>query len=213
MLNKLLLGLFFVIFSSCGTNYKSKTSINLKHSIPFSNKIVLQKLNKTDKVEESILSSYLLYNNSKRVLIFLFLVTVLLFIIAIPVIIFYNLLTNIFEFKKYHKNVQFKKLFLKYKQTRNNIYGNSAGFLTWIILTLLYILKNYKNISVGLKDYFSLPFKFFKNITLDNQKILDNIPLTIWISMLLIVSISIFNYVLGKYLGSIIINRKYKKSF
>lgn len=220
MLNKFITAWVFLFLFSCTSNYKNIPIKNTKQFLHFDTKIVFQNVEKTYNKEENIINSQLVYKFALEVLIFFVFIAVLLLIIVIPVLLLYTLLTSLILLEKqdksifynWYNNEQIKKQYQNYKTRYSNFISSSLGFLTWVVLSLIYIFKNFKSASQGLKNYFSFPFKFIGNLTLDSQKILTVIPMKNWLSMLFIVITSIIILFIGKYVTFLIFNRNFKES-
>jgi len=149
-------------------------------------------------------------------LIFAFFVVVLT-----PLILIYCWLNNLYDYKKYlaRSDMFFsefydlpKHVFIKYRQTYSNLFGNGFGIIAWVLSSYFYVTKNIDGISVGLAEYFSFPFKLLSSITARGITVKDAIPTSVWISMLLIVGLSILLFFLGGRIGTSIINASHNKS-
>jgi hypothetical protein len=186
--------------------------------------IILQDLTKIHEHESVILNNYSPYDNILRIFILAIIVVLVLVIVSTPLLLVYFWIHNFFEFKKsriYIKksDASFKFIeaeqssWLNYQNTYSALYGNGFGFFAWVFFTYFYVSIYYTDFNTGILDYFQFPFKIMESFSDNKITLNEHIPPKMWISMLLIVVISVVHYFLGKFLGRFISANFHKKLF
>jgi hypothetical protein len=186
--------------------------------------IILQDLPIIHEQESDILDNYSPYFNILRIFILAIIVILVLVIVSTPVLLVYFWIHNFFEYKKsriYIKksdaSVKFieaeESIWLNYQNTYSALYGNGFGFFAWVFFTYFYVSIYYTDFNTGIIDYFQFPFKIMESFSDNNITLNDHIPPKMWISMLLIVGISVLHYFLGRFLGRFISANFHKKLF
>ena len=172
--------------------------------------IILQDLTKIHEHESVILNNYSPYDNILRIFILAIIVVLVLVIVSTPLLLVYFWIHNFFEFKKsriYIKksDASFKFIeaeqssWLNYQNTYSALYGNGFGFFAWVFFTYFYVSIYYTDFNTGILDYFQFPFKIMESFSDNKITLNEHIPPKMWISMLLIVVISVVHYFLGKF--------------
>lgn len=185
---------------------------------------ILQDLPIIHEQESVILNNYSPYYNILRIFILAIIVILVLVIVSTPVLLVYFWIHNFFEYKKsriYIKksdaSVKFieaeESSWLNYQNTYSALYGNGFGFFAWVFFTYFYVSIYYTDFNTGIIDYFQFPFKIMESFSDNNITLNDHIPPKMWISMLLIVGISVVHYFLGRFLGRFISANFHKKLF
>ena len=157
-------------------------------------------------------------------IVFTFIILIFAFFVIIltPLILFYCWVSNYIDYRKYYiliyaiknKSKKFPKhLISEYKQIFSSMFANGFGILAWFLSSYIYIFISYPRISSGLLDYLKFPFKLLFGITNENVSLKEAIPLNVWLSMLLIVVVSILHFFLGRFIGQTLINLNYKTFF
>lgn len=183
-------------------------------------KLNLDKLDEISQFNSMLIQEITFSNTVQTVLIFLILIFTFFVIIIAPLILMFCWLNNYSDYKRFRTNNSIttelnnlsKHVFISYRRTYSNMFGNGFGVFAWVLSSYYYVTKNINGISDGLIEYFSFPFKLLSNLTTTNLTINDAIPIEVWISMLLIVSLSIILFYLGRTLGISIINTSYNKN-
>lgn len=98
-----------------------------------------------------------------------------------------------------------------YCRAFSNLNAYFFGFITWVITSFFYIYVNFDSIEIGLKAYFQFPFKLFASFISKEKSVITAVSFEVWINMLLIVSVTILAFFIGKLLGRIILTSAYKK--
>lgn len=224
----------FFIFAICyvliGCNISGNTARNsmllfeLKPVENVNKLIILQDLPISHEQESVILDNYSPYYNILRIFILAIVVILVLVIVSTPLILVYFWIHNFFEYKKSRIHIKksdgsFKfiaaeeSIWLNYQNTYSALYGNGFGFFAWVFFTYFYISIYYTDFNTGIIDYFQFPFKIMESFSDNNTTLNDHIPPKMWISMLLIVGISVVHYFLGRFLGRFISANFHKKLF
>jgi len=186
--------------------------------------LIFQDLNEIHEQESVILKNYSPYDNILRIFILAIIVILVLVIVSTPLLLIYFWIHNFFEYQK--TRIQTKKsdssvnitaieesTWLNYRNRYSAMYGNGFGFFAWVFFTFLYVSIYYNDFNTGVMDYFRFPFKIMESFSDNNQTLNNHIPPKMWISMLLIVGVSIVHYFLGRFLGRFISTALHKKHF
>jgi hypothetical protein len=218
---KKLLFIFTLCYIFIGCNFlgnSAQNSILLFELKPIENLnklIVLQDLTEIHEQESVILDNYSPYNNILRIFILAIVVILVLVIVSTPLILVYFWIHNFFEYQK--SRIQIKKsiaslkfiqveesTWRNYQNSYSALYGNGFGFLAWVFFTYFYVSIYYTDFNTGIIDYFQFPFKIMESFSDNSITLNDHIPPKMWISMLLIVGLSVGHYFLGRFLGRFI---------
>ncbi|MFO7674123.1 MAG: hypothetical protein R6V74_10490 [Lutibacter sp.] len=216
------------IFISCnilGTTARNSMLLFELNPIENVNKlIILQDLPIIHERESDILNNYSPYYNILRIFILAIIVILVLVIVSTPLLLVYSWIHNFFEYqksriqiKKNHlslKNMEFEESTWRiYQNCYSALYGNGFGFFAWVFFTYFYVSIYYTDFNTGIIDYFQFPFKIIESFSDNNITLNEHIPPKMWISMLLIVGISVVYYFLGRFLGRFISANFHKKLF
>lgn len=186
--------------------------------------IIFQDLNEIHEQESVILKNYSPYDNILRIFVISIIIILVLVIVSAPLLLIYFWIHNFFEYKKSRiqikksrssmENMEFEESdWSNYKNSYSAMYGNAFGIIAWVFFTYLYVSIYYNDFNTGVIDYFQFPFKIMDSLS-DNYITLNkHIPPKMWISMLLIVGISVGHYFLGRFIGSYISANFHKKLF
>ncbi|MDP3359521.1 MAG: hypothetical protein Q8S41_09250 [Lutibacter sp.] len=186
--------------------------------------IIFQDLNEIHEQESVILKNYSPYDNILRIFILAIIVILVLVIVSAPLLLVYFWIHNFFEYKKSRIHIKKSDPSVKfiandestwsnYKNSYSALYGNGFGFFAWVLFTYFYVSFYYNDFNAGVIDYFQFPFKIMNSFSDNNLILNDHIPPKMWISMLLIVGISVGHYFLGRFIGSYISANFHKKLF
>lgn len=216
------------IFIGCNiSGNTAQNSILLLELKPIENVnklIILQDLPKIHEQESVILDNYSPYFNILRIFILAIIVILVLVIVSTPLLLVYFWIHNFFEYKKSRiqikknhvslKNMEFEEsTWRNYQNCYSALYGNGLGGFAWVFFTYVYVSIYYNDFNAGIIDYFQFPFKIMESFSDNNITLNDHIPPKMWISMLLIVGISVVHYFLGRFLGRFISANFHKKLF
>ena len=194
---------------------------NIKPLFTLQEKFDLDNLKQMSSYNTMVMKEVTFSNTTQIVFSLLILILAFFVIVITPLILIYCWLNNLFDYKKYpDKSSMFssefydlpKHVFLRYRQTYSNLFGNGFGIIAWVLSSYFYVTKNIDGVSAGLAEYFSFPFKLLSSITTNGITVKDAIPTSVWISMLLIVGLSILLFFLGRHIGTSIINANHNKS-
>ena len=122
-----------------------------------------------------------IYSNLQKILSLLLLIIITIVIVITPLILIYCwLYYSVGYVKKFKNNDDFKNLlndkdqkndkksqrviWLRYRKTYSKMIGFGISIIEYAISSNFYIYKNFHQIGIGLKEYFSFPFVVFKNI-------------------------------------------------
>ena len=227
---KKLLFIFVICYIFIGCNFlgnSAHNSILLFELKPIENVnklIILQDLPIIHEKESVILKNYSPYYNILRIFILAIIVILVLVIVSTPLLLVYFWIHNFFEVQK--SKIQIKKsdasvkfmeaeesIWLNYQNSYAALYGNGFGFFAWVFFTYVYVSIYYNDFNAGVVDYFQFPFKILESLTDHNITLNDHIPPKMWISMLVIVGISVGHYFLGRFLGRYISANFHKNLF
>ena len=207
---------------NAGINYDILSVKNIEQFFPFQGEIIFQNSTGSSIYDITTSRENTFIYATQVFLTFITLIFAFFIIIVTPLILFYCWINNYFGYRKYHTLIYSlkyksekvpKRVIYAYKRIFSNMYANGFGILTWALSSYYYISISYNQIGDGLLDYFNFPFKLLFGITNGTESIKDTISLDVWISMLLIVGISITLFFLGRFIGNTIIDINYKKSF
>lgn len=227
---KKLLFIFILCYVLVGCNIfdnNARNSILIFEFKPIENVnklIIFEDLNKIQEQELVNLDNYSLYYNILRIFILAFIIILVLVIVSTPLILAYFWIHNFFEVQKLKNQIKkndFSSKFtaieegtwLNYQSNYSALYGNGFGFITWVFFTYFYVSIYYNDFNTGVIDYFQFPFKIMNSLSDNNLTLNNHFPPKMWVSMLLIVGISVGNYFLGRFIGRFISTNFHKKLF
>jgi len=179
-------------------------------------------------VSELILSTQLFKNNESQLLYFyevlivvlicIFIFSSVIVVMITPVILFYLLITTFLDFngnlKNLEKKIYFKKENLdvllkipkwrceKFIESYSLFLGNVFGLIIWNVLSLVYIVFWFKDLKIGLQEYFYFPFEVINSLLKNNIKYNNFEFSKQWIFMMSLILISVIFYYIGKVIGS-----------
>lgn len=179
-------------------------------------------------VSELILSTQLFKNNESQLLYFyevlivvlicIFIFSSVIVVMITPVILFYLLITTFLDFngnlKNLEKKIYFKKENLdvllkipkwrceKFIESYSLFLGNVFGLIIWNVLSLVYIVFWFKDLKIGLQEYFYFPFEVINSLLKNNIKYINFEFSKQWIFMMSLILISVIFYYIGKVIGS-----------
>ena len=135
-----------------------------------------------------------------------------------PVILFYLLITAFLDFngnlKNLEKKIYFKKENLdvllkipkwrceKFINSYSLFLGNVFGLIIWNVLSLVYIVFWFKDLKIGLQEYFYFPFEVINSLLKNNIKYHEFEFSKQWIFMMSLILISVIFYYIGKIIGN-----------
>lgn len=97
----------------------------------------------------------------------------------------------------------------EYRRLYSKMIGFAVANITYTISANIYMFKSYKQVEVGLKEYFSFPFKVFKGLNTVDEASNLTIPLKeVWFGMLLIVGVSILVFFIVYFIVKTVLNAK-----
>jgi len=179
-------------------------------------------------VSELILSTQLFKNNESQLLYFyevlivvlicIFIFSSVIVVMITPVILFYLLITTFLDFngnlKNLEKKIYFKKENLdvllkipkwrceKFIESYSLFLGNVFGLIIWNVLSLVYIVFWFKDLKIGLQEYFYFPFEVINSLLKNNIKYINFEFSKQWIFMMSLIFISVIFYYIGKVIGN-----------
>lgn len=179
-------------------------------------------------VSELILSTQLFKNNESQLLYFyevlivvlicIFIFSSVIVVMITPVILFYLLITTFLDFngnlKNLEKKIYFKKENLdvllkipkwrceKFIESYSLFLGNVFGLIIWNVLSLVYIVFWFKDLKIGLQEYFYFPFEVINSLLKNNIKYNNFEFSKQWIFMMSLILISVIFYYIGKVIGN-----------
>ena len=80
--------------------------------------------------------------------------------------------------------------------------GNVFGLIIWNVLSLVYIVFWFKDLKIGLQEYFYFPFEVINSLLKNNIKYHEFEFSKQWIFMMSLILISVIFYYIGKIIGN-----------
>lgn len=172
----------------------------------------------------------ILYNILSEVVIVFLLSSMTLIIITTPLMLIYCWIYYSFRYvKKFKRNKNLKRILIEkdhidlhklpsshwpeYRRIYSKMIGFAVAIIAYTITSNVYMLKNFDKIKFALKDYYSFPFKVYKEWNRVEELSKNNIPLKdTWLGMLLVVCISVLVYYFVYFIVKAILNVKFKRS-
>ena len=152
------------------------------------------------------------------VLTCIFIFSSVIVVMITPVILFYLLITAFLDFngnlKNLEKKIYFKKENLdvllkipkwrceKFIESYSLFLGNVFGLIIWNVLSLVYIVFWFKDLKIGLQEYFYFPFEVINSLLKKNIKYNEFEFSKQWIFMMSLILISVIFYYIGKIIGN-----------
>jgi hypothetical protein len=100
----------------------------------------------------------------------------------------------------------------EYRRIYSKMIGFAVAIIAYAISSNVYMLKNFNEIKVALKEYFSFPFKVFKGLNTVDEASKYTIPLKeVWFGMFLIVGISILVFFIVYFITKTALNAKFNR--
>ncbi len=100
----------------------------------------------------------------------------------------------------------------EYRRIYSKMIGFAVAIIAYVISSNVYMLKNFNEIKVALKEYFSFPFKVFKGLNTVDEASKYTIPLKeVWFGMFLIVGISVLVFFIVYFIVKTALNAKFNR--
>ena len=100
----------------------------------------------------------------------------------------------------------------EYRRIYSKMIGFAVAIIAYAISSNVYMIKNFMEIKVALKEYFSFPFKVFKGLNTVDEASKYTVPLKeVWFGMFLIVGISVLVFFIVYFMVKTVLNTKFNK--
>jgi len=111
-----------------------------------------------------------------------------------------------------YNNELIKSYKVAYSKTYSRMFGFGLSIIAYGISSNVYMFLTFSEFKDALINYFSFPFRVFRSLKILEKIPANNIPLTeVWSAMLLIVGISAAVFVIGYFIGKIIVTMRFGK--
>lgn len=105
-----------------------------------------------------------------------------------------------------YSDVLTKSIKIEYSKTYSKMFGFGLSIIAYGISSNVYMFLTFSEFKEALINYFSFPFRVFSSLKILEKIPTDSIPLTeVWKGMLLIVAISAAVFIIGYFIGKIIV--------
>ena len=105
-----------------------------------------------------------------------------------------------------YSDVLAKSIKIEYSKTYSKMFGFGLSIIAYGISSNVYMLLTFSEFKEALINYFSFPFRVFSSLKILEKIPTDSIPLTeVWKGMLLIVAISAAVFIIGYFIGKLIV--------
>jgi len=167
----------------------------------------------------------LIFDSIKYIFLFFCMVMAMGIMMLIPVFLFYAMLDNFTNMRKYNNKIDFeicckednlksnylKSICQKYLKSHSNFFKYFSALAAWNIFSFIYIIYGFESFAIGLKEYFYFPFNILQ--ALNKEEIFDTIIVfkSNYIFMIIIVLLTFSFYHIGKYLGQFVAKENIKK--
>ena len=95
---------------------------------------------------------------------------------------------------------------VEYSKTYSRMFGFGLSIIAYGISSNVYMFLTFSEFKDALINYFSFPFKIFRSLKILEKIPTNSIPLTeVWSAMLLIVGISAAVFIIGYFIGKLIV--------
>jgi hypothetical protein len=105
-----------------------------------------------------------------------------------------------------NNDVLIKSYKAEYRNTYSKMFGFGLSIIAYGISSNVYMFLTFSEFKDALINYFSFPFRVFRSLRILEKIPANSIPLTeVWSAMLLIVGISAAVFVIGYFIGKLIV--------
>jgi len=105
-----------------------------------------------------------------------------------------------------------KLIWMNYQKTYSRMIGFGLAILTYAVASNMYMYRNFNKLEDALFDYFSFPFKVLDNFNQIDVLAEDKRALSdLWQEMYLIVGISFLVFLIGYFIGRLVVSLRYGK--
>ena len=105
-----------------------------------------------------------------------------------------------------YSDVLTKSTKIEYSKTYSKMFGFGLSIIAYGISSNVYMFLTFSEFKDALINYFSFPFRVFSSLKILEKIPADSIPLTeVWKGMLLIVAISAAVFIIGYFIGKLIV--------
>ncbi len=105
-----------------------------------------------------------------------------------------------------YSDVLTKSIKIEYSKTYSKMFGFGLSIIAYGISSNVYMFLTFSEFKEALINYFSFPFRVFSSLKILEKIPTDSIPLMeVWKGMLLIVAISAAVFIIGYFIGKIIV--------
>jgi hypothetical protein len=105
-----------------------------------------------------------------------------------------------------YNDVLIKSHKLEYRKTYSNMFGFGLSIIAYGISSNVYMFLTFSEFKDALINYFSFPFRIFRSLKILEKIPVNSIPLTeVWSAMLIIVAISAAVFIIGYFIGKLIV--------
>ena len=171
----------------------------------------------------------ILYDILSEVVVLFLLSSMTLIVIITPLVLIYSWIYYSFRYvKKFKRNKDLKQILIEkdhidlhelprsywpeYRRIYSKMIGFAVSIFAYAISSNIYMFRSFNEIKVALKEYFSFPFKVFKELNAVEEASKYAIPLReAWFGMLLIVCISVLVFYLVYFIVKATLNVKFKR--
>lgn len=171
----------------------------------------------------------ILYDILVEVIVSFLLSSMTLVIIITPLVLIYSWVYYSWRYvKKFKKNKDLRQIIIEkdhidlkelpkskwpeYRRIYSKMIGFAVAIIAYAISSNVYMFKNFKEIRVALKEYFSFPFKVFKSLNTVDEASKYTIPLKeVWFGMFLIVGISVLVFFIVYFIVKIALNNRFNR--
>ncbi|MGB5385209.1 MAG: hypothetical protein WBN20_00305 [Eudoraea sp.] len=95
---------------------------------------------------------------------------------------------------------------IEYSKTYSRMFGFGLSIIAYGISSNVYMFYTFSEFKDALINYFSFPFRIFRSLKILEKIPTNSIPLTeVWSAMLIIVAISAAVFIIGYFIGKIIV--------
>ena len=171
----------------------------------------------------------ILYDILVEVVVSFMLSSITLVIVVTPLVLIYCWVYYSWRYvKKFKSNKDLRQILIEkdhidlnelpisiwpeYRRIYSKMIGFAVAIIAYSISSNVYMLRNFSEIKVALREYFGFPFQVFKGLNTVDESSKYTVPLKeVWIGMFLIVSISILVFFVVYFIVKTTLNTKFNR--
>lgn len=175
------------------------------------------------QANESPVEGYFNYNGLSELVTILLLFCVTLIVVVTPLFLIFCWIYYSREYVKKYRNKEGSKESImenglpsngiitksdkiEYSKTYSRMFGFGLSIIAYGISSNVYMFYTFSEFKDALINYFSFPFRVFRSLKILDKIPTNSIPLTeVWSAMLLIVGIAAAVFIIGYFIGKIIV--------